>query len=214
MGTFPLQNWVSLSTSFLPTIHNYHGESEIYISEGNMQTRPKRTERVIDNCYTWLMAWNIYEQVIIEKHPQMYPKLVKYRTLIQQCDRRYLWHSIYSYDVQFRAKRGAEKSFALYTTILDATAYGLYVVVIVCNVCDVVVTTILYAIVHFRREPRWRKRRRKNRSRNRKINGPIVMSKEAITSNTAVVSLPDASSRMYNVCQKCRGTRATVPMWM
>ena len=116
---------------FLPTIHNYHGESEMYISEGNMQTRPKRTKRVIDNCYTWLMAWNIYEQVIIEKHPQMYPKLVKYRTLIQQCDRRYLWHSIYSYDVQFRAKRGAEKSFAfdeleldvtLYTTILDATS--------------------------------------------------------------------------------------------
>jgi len=114
---------------FLPTTHSYNGESEMYIANGSIETRPKRNKRTIDNCYTWLMAWNIYEQVIIEKRPDMYFRLVKYRTLIQQCDRRYSWHAIYSYDIQFRAKCGAKKSFAfdeldvtLYTTILDATA--------------------------------------------------------------------------------------------
>ena len=114
---------------FLPTTECYNDESEVYVTDGIMQSRPKRTKRTIDSCYTWLMAWSVYEQVIVEKHHSVYSKFAKYRSLIQQCDRRYVWQSVYSYDVQFRAKCGAKKSFdfdnmdvTLYTTLLDATA--------------------------------------------------------------------------------------------
>ena len=37
---------------FLPTTECYNDESEVYVTDGIMQSRPKRTKRTIDSCYT------------------------------------------------------------------------------------------------------------------------------------------------------------------
>ena len=70
-----------------------------------------------------------YESIVVNRHPEAYGKLAKYRALIQNCDRRYLWHAVYAYDIRFWASCGVNKFFdfdhtdvTLYTTVLDATA--------------------------------------------------------------------------------------------
>ena len=65
-------------------------------------------------------------------YPENYSSLAEYHTLIQGCDTKYVWHKVYMYDVQFRAKLATAlpgERFAfhsvdvgLFVTILDATA--------------------------------------------------------------------------------------------
>ena len=132
----------------------------------------------------------------------MYSKFPKYRSLIQQCDRRYLWQSVYSYDVQFRAKCGAKKSFdfdnmdvTLYTTLLDGTAIrGGGKQYARCRSYDHFVKNS-----PFPRNIRWRRWRKRNLNSaepRQKINGSIRTSRGVIISRTGDASMRDAHTHM------------------
>ena len=43
---------INLAT-FLRTTDCYNDESEVYLTDGIIQSRAKRTKRTIDSCYTW-----------------------------------------------------------------------------------------------------------------------------------------------------------------
>ena len=63
--------------------------------------KPQR-KRTIDSFDTWLQAWNIYEQKIMEKHPQRYFELARYRESIQMANRKFRWANVYMFDMQSR----------------------------------------------------------------------------------------------------------------
>ena len=62
--------------------------------------------------------------------PELYASLSEYRLLIQECDKKYNWTSVFAYDVRFRCRLAASPvSFSfgcidseLFVTILDAVA--------------------------------------------------------------------------------------------
>jgi hypothetical protein len=102
---------------------------EPIVEEGIFRLRPKRTRKCIDSFAVWNKAWNAYEKVLMTKHPDKYTKFVEYRELIQNCNAKYQWHAVASYDIRFRAKLAKDKSMdydkvdtTLFTTIFDATA--------------------------------------------------------------------------------------------
>ena len=96
---------------------------------GSLHFHP-RNKAVLDSFHTWLSAWNIYEQVLVKFRPELYFALSDYRQLIQDCDRKYAWESVFAYDVRFRCRLAASPnpfSFGsidseLFVTILDASA--------------------------------------------------------------------------------------------
>ena len=48
-----------------------------------MVVRPKKNKRNIDNFDVWLTAWNNYEALLVQNHPDIYPNLSVFRQLIQ-----------------------------------------------------------------------------------------------------------------------------------
>ena len=99
-------------------------------SDGTIELRPRKPQKSIDNFYLWLRCWNNYEYVVVSCHPEVYKKLTHYRQFIQDCDRKFNWAAVYSYDLKFRSKVASssfpfnfdEVDHVLYTTILEATA--------------------------------------------------------------------------------------------
>lgn len=92
----------------------------------------KEKSKRITNFLTWLQAWSEYERLVMHAKPESYTALAEYRCLIQDCDVKYTWSYVYSYDVKFRSKlanNSIEHRFdfnkidtGLFVTILDATA--------------------------------------------------------------------------------------------
>ena len=60
----------------------------------------------IDNFLTWLKAWTIYEYVLVNTYPSLYFTLTNYRQFIQQCDKKFKWNTVATYDRLFRCKLG------------------------------------------------------------------------------------------------------------
>jgi hypothetical protein len=102
---------------------------EAYLSDGELQFKPRKSKRSLDNVNIWLQAWGEYEALIMSTHPGLYTSLATYRRLIQSLDRKYMWSAIYMYDQRFRMELACSKSFNyhiqnndLMVTILEATA--------------------------------------------------------------------------------------------
>ena len=133
----------------------------------------------------------------------MYQKLTRYPQFVQDCDRKFNWAAVYSYDLKFRNKVASssfpfnfdEVDHMLYTTILDATAVKPSLVQCFrCKGTDHVVQQCPF--------PHWRKlKKRKGQCLQRKLkNGTtkgrkvvITSSKESVHSQTVSVPMCVAS---------------------
>ena len=112
---------------------SYSKDLEAHISDGELQLKPRKSKRALDNLHIWLQAWDEFEALLTKKcmsvHPHLYSKLASYRRLIQSLDRKYMWSAIYTYDQRFRTNVARDASVNyhvqnndLMVTILDATA--------------------------------------------------------------------------------------------
>ena len=61
---------------------------------------------------------------LLKPIPELYLGLLEYRQLIQECDSKYTWSAVYTYDVRYRSKLASFGTMdsELFVTILDATA--------------------------------------------------------------------------------------------
>ena len=97
------------------------------IDENVVQFKSKPAKHSIDNFSCWLSAWSIYERVLVEAYPSLYPVLSDYRMFIHKCDSKYQWHAVFAYDCRFRAQLAdSQNKYAynnidtnLYVTIFD-----------------------------------------------------------------------------------------------
>ena len=83
---------------------------ETIIEDGSFTIRPKRAKKVIDNYDMWMKAWNAYEKVLMTQHASAYANLVAYRELIHNCNLKYQWHTVLSYDIRFRTEMGKRRT--------------------------------------------------------------------------------------------------------
>ena len=112
---------------FLP--YTEHRDLEANIINGELQFRPKKSKRSLDNFDLWLQAWSEYEALLVSARPHIYANLSSYRRFIQASDRKYNWHAVLSYDLRYRTDLARTRSFNysklnndLVVSILDATA--------------------------------------------------------------------------------------------
>ena len=74
--------FINLS-EFLPNIYDVVTDMETYVtSEGSVQVRPKRQNKVIYSFTSWSSAWSNYEVSIVPQRPERYINLAQYRNLI------------------------------------------------------------------------------------------------------------------------------------
>ena len=97
-------------------------------SDGNVFFKLKKSKKCIDNFNIWLTSWNKYETIVMRQRPDLHSQFVEYRQFIQNCNAKFMWPAVCSYDMQFRRKLGNAKSFmfsevdtTLYTTTFDTT---------------------------------------------------------------------------------------------
>ena len=110
--------------------HVAHGEDAVVVDqEGNLTLQTSRSRCAIDSFSTWLSAWSEYERIIVLANPHRYGEMAKYRCVIHQASRKFIWSAVYAYDFRFRqesARVGGRRfdilDHSLYTTTLDATA--------------------------------------------------------------------------------------------
>ena len=75
-----------------------------------------------------LLAWALYEQVMVYTYPQRYSKLAYYRNFIMQQDKKFIWSAVQMYDIRLHVMCAHHScpftttDQALMATILDATA--------------------------------------------------------------------------------------------
>ena len=50
-------------------------ENPVDLPQGVMVVRPKKNKRNIDNFDVWLTAWNNYEALLVQNHPDIYPNI-------------------------------------------------------------------------------------------------------------------------------------------
>jgi hypothetical protein len=96
--------------------------------DGNMSFKLKKSNKCIDNFTTWMTAWNKYESLIMQHRPQLYHHCMEYRQFIQNCNAKFIWPAVCSYDMQHRKKLSKTRTFAfnvvdtsLYITTFDIT---------------------------------------------------------------------------------------------
>ena len=107
----------------------YTVDTAPYVCEQDKENA-KKQNKVVGSFYTWLKAWNYYEQAVMAYHPSAYWHMSEYRKFIQDCDKKYQWMCVYSYDIRFRSLVAVSANkFAfghvnseLFVTTLDATA--------------------------------------------------------------------------------------------
>ena len=81
----------------------------------------------IDCLSIWVMAWALYEQVMVYTYPQRYSELAYYRNFIMQQDKKFIWSAVQMYDIRFHVMCAHHScpfttmDQALMATILDAT---------------------------------------------------------------------------------------------
>ena len=97
-------------------------------SDGNL-TFQQCSNQKIQSFSDWLRAWNNYERILISYDCTLYHSLVSYRELIQNCNRKFTWPAVSTYDQSFRAFLAESKSHAfgtihhdLYTSLFDSAA--------------------------------------------------------------------------------------------
>ena len=95
-----------------------------------VQFQAKQRKLKIDNFLVWLLEWNLFERILIQSYPNLYPSLASDRCLMQECDWKYGWSVVYLYDTKFRVKlANSDDKVAhdcvdinIFVTTLDATA--------------------------------------------------------------------------------------------
>ena len=92
-----------------------------------MLIEPRKKGRQTDCLSTWLLAWALYEQVMVYTYPQRYSELAYYRNFIMQQDRKFIWSAAQMYNIRFHVMCAHHScpfttmDQALMATILDAT---------------------------------------------------------------------------------------------
>jgi hypothetical protein len=106
---------------------NYQELEASVAINGTLELKPKRNRKVVDSFYTWLTAFNNFEELLVDHKPDIYASMVAYRRFIQQCDKKYLWSAVQAYDCRFRADLSRSNSFEyqtvdirLFSEIFDA----------------------------------------------------------------------------------------------
>ena len=69
----------------------------------------------------WLEAWTIYEDLLLDKDPVPYKELSTYRGIIHKANRKYMWSSVYSYDIHFRSNAAIDPNTCF--DVLDTALY-------------------------------------------------------------------------------------------
>ena len=64
---------------------------------------PRKKGKQIDCLSMWLMAWALYEQVMVYTYPQRHSELAYYRNFIMQQDKKFIWSAVQMYDIRFQA---------------------------------------------------------------------------------------------------------------
>ena len=88
----------------------------------------RKTGKQINYLSMWLMAWPLYEQVMVYTNPQRYSELAYYRHFIMLQDKKFIWSAVQMYDIRFCAMCAHHScpfttmDQALMATILHATA--------------------------------------------------------------------------------------------
>jgi len=73
------------------------------VVSGTGDRKASATQNVtIESFDSWLETWNIYEALVMDVDPRHYKELVRYRDFIQKANRKFMWSTVYNYDVQFR----------------------------------------------------------------------------------------------------------------
>ena len=62
---------------------------------------PRNKGKQIDCLSMWLMAWALYEQVMVYSYPQRCSELAYYRNFIIQQDKKFIWSAVQMYDIRF-----------------------------------------------------------------------------------------------------------------
>ena len=62
---------------------------------------PRKKGKQIDCLGMWLMAWALYEQVMVYTYPQRNSELPYYRNFIMQQDKKFIWSAVQMYDIRF-----------------------------------------------------------------------------------------------------------------
>ena len=83
--------------------------------------RNKNQGTTIESFDIWLEAWTIYENLLLEKYPTRHKELSRYRDIIHKANRKYLWSSVYSYDVHFHLNAALDPDTRL--DVLDTTLF-------------------------------------------------------------------------------------------
>ena len=112
--------FINLS-DFMP-LNNMPDSSEletVVSQSGSMYVRPRKSRRAIDSFMSWLSAWLNYEALLIAHKPTLYTSLVQYRSFMQSCDKKYLWHAVYAYDCRFRATLATNNSWEFHKSNTD-----------------------------------------------------------------------------------------------
>ena len=136
-GTSFLSRNVTLSRSIMASISagefiNF-GEILYILDAETAQNNEKPADRKsikVNNFYSWLRCWNVYEETIMNVHSHIYSHLASYRQFIQDCDGKYTWTAVSMYDTRFRSLLACSTrkfdfgiiNSDLFVTTLDATA--------------------------------------------------------------------------------------------
>ena len=59
----------------------------------------------------WVHYWNRYERVAMSENYTLHHELVTYRERIQNCNTKYYWEFVYTYDKQFQAELALTQAF-------------------------------------------------------------------------------------------------------
>lgn len=117
---------------FLPSFMNINQDEQQLVEndDGTISTKPKSVKKNIVNFQKWLEAFIKYQDLIVKYYGyHAYLNMSKYILHILSCSKKYMWSTVYIYDVRHRMAVAKAKSFDfalidsnLLNTTLDATA--------------------------------------------------------------------------------------------
>ena len=108
---------------------------ECYVdNENRVNYRAKKHSRKITNFDVWCQAWGVYEKLLVGAYGiEMHDVMSDYRAFIMECNRKYYWHAVATYDFRHRSSLCSRLTLSgrldfsspsqtLLVTILDATS--------------------------------------------------------------------------------------------
>ena len=82
---------------------------EAVIQDGQFLCKVKEAKREINSIVSWMEAWAIYENIMLEYHGMpVYRQLYNYKMRVMEWYKKYSWASIYKWDVEVRQAKGSK----------------------------------------------------------------------------------------------------------